>query len=402
MKVIIVSPCILPVPAVKGGAVLTLIESLAEQNEKQNKLDLTIVGSYDPASEKIAAGYSNTNFIFLKQHRAIRHLDCMIDKIWGTVNGNVRNSHYIWKLCVIGKVIEVLLENSYDRVVFQNSGFLLNVLRNKKVQKKYQGKVYFHIHNDIPDNIYVEGLKQCKLLLISSYLKNKIVKICGEKFESQIAVVKNGFDSLLFTKDLSDTEKDAIKIKLGISPEKKVILFTGRIVPEKGIEQLVQAFVKLEREDTILLVIGSHNFGGKETSAFEKKMTQLFTELNHNVVFTGYVPYKEIWKYYKIADLAVLPSLWEEPAGLTMIEASAAAVPLITTYAGGIPEYLSESHVVFINRDENIVDNILAAMEEFFVNTNCWKKRACSASSFVEENYSLERFYSCFVECLAE
>ena len=50
-----------------------------------------------------------------------------------------------------------------------------------------------------------------------------------------------------------------------------------------------------------------------------------------------------------MADIVVLPSVWEEPAGLTMIEALACGKPLITTNAGGISEYVAGSGAIQLN-----------------------------------------------------
>ena len=79
---------------------------------------------------------------------------------------------------------------------------------------------------------------------------------------------------------------------------------------------------------------------------------------NGRIKFTGLIPQSEISALYHIADVAVLPSMWEEPAGLTMLEAAAAGVPVITTNAGGIPEYLRNDLGIFLDRDNELVNNI--------------------------------------------
>lgn len=238
---------------------------------------------------------------------------------------------------VIRKIRKILLSNNYDRVVFQNAGYLLNVLKDKTICDKYEGKLYYHVHNDVPNNIFGDGLKRCKILSISAYLKIKIDKICSSNVDDQFFVLKNGFDCGKYQNRLTEEEKLKIRCSVGIPASKKVILFTGRIDPSKGIEELVFAFLHLNREDAVLVIVGSTNFGRDRTSLFEKKMRQKFAELGERVVFTGYVPYQEMWKYYKLADVAVLPSIWEEPAGLTMIEASAAGTPLINNCIWGNP-----------------------------------------------------------------
>ncbi len=67
MKTIIVSPCGLPIPAVKGGAVLTLIESIIIQNEINKKMELTVIGVHDKEAVEKSKKYKNTNFIFIKE-----------------------------------------------------------------------------------------------------------------------------------------------------------------------------------------------------------------------------------------------------------------------------------------------------------------------------------------------
>jgi len=399
-KVIIISPCILPVPAVKGGAVLTLIESIIARNEKHSKVDLTIVGSYDEQAKEEASKYTKTNFIFLKQNKIIQIMDRITDYFISKIKKSDKRFQYIWKLCIILKIKKLLFFGNFDKVVFQNSGFLLNVLKDKKISKKYEGRLYYHLHNDIPDNIYINGVKQCNLILISNYLLKKINNVCNCDMSNQSFIVQNGINTDKFSKTLTNEEKNNLKKELNIKNDKKIIMYAGRIVAEKGIEQLTDAFINLDRDDCVLLIVGSHNFGTNQSSEFEKKLRVKFESLRNRIIFTGYIKYENIWKYYSLSDVAVLPSIWEEPAGLTMIEAAVAGVPVITTNSGGIPEYLNDEHVVFIQRDENIVDSIQYAIEDVFYHEDDWKIRTKLASNYIKENYSEDCFYTRFIECI--
>ena len=68
----------------------------------------------------------------------------------------------------------------------------------------------------------------------------------------------------------------------------------------------------------------------------------------------------------EIADVAVVPSLWEEPFGLTVLEAMAAGLPLIATRCGGIPE-VCEGVSLLIDRN-NIRQNIVQAITHLYEN----------------------------------
>ena len=133
---------------------------------------------------------------------------------------------------------------------------------------------------------------------------------------------------------------------------------------------------------------------------FEKNLRQKVLLYSDKIRFTGYVPYRGIWKYYKLADVAVLPSVWEEPAGLTMIEACVAATPLITTKSGGIPEYIHDDFAVLLERDENLVQNIAESINMVLANEEEFRRKAHQASLYVKEHFSKEVFYNTFVKVL--
>lgn len=218
MKVLIVSPCDLPVPAVKGGAVSVLIQYIIEENEEKKYMDLTVISSYDPEAEKQAKQYLHTKLIYLQKSKNLEYFDKIID---GIRSKDGKEHQYLRKLKVIKELQKHLKENNYDRVVFQNSGYLLNVLKDRKIAEKYEGKLYYHLHNDIPDNISRTAVGQCKLLLISEYLKKHINEVCGRDMSSQCRIVKNGFDCTHFAQELPEREKLALRQKLGITHEKK-------------------------------------------------------------------------------------------------------------------------------------------------------------------------------------
>jgi glycosyltransferase involved in cell wall biosynthesis len=85
--------------------------------------------------------------------------------------------------------------------------------------------------------------------------------------------------------------------------------------------------------------------------------------------------------YLKMADIAVVPSMWEEPFGLTVVEAMAAGLPLITTRSGGIPE-ICEGVATIVDRD-NIVNNLTNAILELYNNP---EKRVQMSTASIERS----------------
>lgn len=397
MNTLIVSPCVaLPVPAVHGGAISTLIEYLVKENEIKKKMHLTVLSIFDAEAQKKAEEYTYTKFEYINPARILDQWDQVADTVLSFVKKNRKNYQIFRKQHSLRCISRYMREHDFDKVVFQNSGYLLNVLNDHFLAKKYEGKLYYHLHNDIPDNISIKAVRQCRLILISEYLKRHINEVCGQDMSSQCVIVKNGFDCTRFAQKLPEVEKTALRKRLGIAQEKKIVMFAGRIAATKGIAELTQAIEKLNREDVVLMVVGAHNFGTGQTSAFQKEMEQRFAALREKVCFTGYVPYDEIWRYYQIADVAALPSVWDEPAGLTMIEASAAGVPLITTRSGGIPEYLDSEFVNYIDRGSDIVSHLRNAIIWTLDHRVEASDKASKASDYVIKNYSESRFYNDF------
>lgn len=388
-KILIIMDCMLPVPAVKGGAVSTLIESLLRVNENKKKVIFYILTLADEISKKTFKEYKRTNFIPIYQKSYIKFIDKLLSQ-----------KKYLWKLYVIKKARQYLRTNDFDAVILQNNGYLLKIFRNKTLMNKNRGKIFYHLHNDIPLNVDKTIIKQCYLILISQFLEKRIIDLCGNNIKKNCIVVKNGIDIQKFNKRLTYEEKKELRKRYGITSQQKILVFVGRINPQKGINELLDAIKILNDKSIVLLVIGSTNFGTDDCSDFEKMIRQKCNDFGSQVRFIGFIENRELWKYYQIADIAVLPSMWDEPAGLTMLEAVASSVPVITTLSGGIPEYISNNCGIILKRDDKIVVSIANAINEILLNEEDFREKVIAYQSVIFNNFSEEAFYNRFIDCI--
>ena len=89
---------------------------------------------------------------------------------------------------------------------------------------------------------------------------------------------------------------------------------------------------------TILMLVGSKNYGKNEMDAYVKRLHDLANPIKENIIFTGFITPDEIPKFYACGDIFVCTSQWQEPLSRTHYEAMAAGLPIITTNRGGNSE----------------------------------------------------------------
>ena len=147
--------------------------------------------------------------------------------------------------------------------------------------------------------------------------------------------------------------------------DKKIVLFSGRMNKEKGIDKLLLAWQKVDKKEAALLIVGSYYYKSGITNTSFANRINILIEGQKNIFFTGYINYNDMPKIYAIADLVVLPSKWEDPAPLTVIEALTSGKPLITTNSGGIPEYVINTGTIILAKEEpNFVSNLAVSIKK--------------------------------------
>lgn len=110
-----------------------------------------------------------------------------------------------------------------------------------------------------------------------------------------------------------------------------VVLLVAHLIPYKGVHVAIQALSQLPAE-TVLWIVGE----GGERAALEEQARSL--GVAHRLSFLGIRD--DVSRYMQAADCFVCPSLWQEAAGLVILEAMASGLPVIASAVGGIPEFV--------------------------------------------------------------
>ena len=138
------------------------------------------------------------------------------------------------------------------------------------------------------------------------------------------------------------------------------VLYLGRVVPDKGVHLLVDACGNIARTEEIRLTVAGDPFPNEETRAYHQNLMAKAADLPIHARFLQHQ--HDVRPLLAEADVLVLPSLWEEPFGRSLIEALASGVPAVGTRVGGIPEVLCpgfEDHVAEPGSVESLATTIL-------------------------------------------
>jgi glycosyltransferase involved in cell wall biosynthesis len=239
-----------------------------------------------------------------------------------------------------------------------------------------------------------------KVLVNSTYIKNRVLTIKNAKPEN-ISVHRNCTDISMFDKNRFSADVILkIKKRFGINDGEVVILYCGRIVSEKGIRELIMAVRKLPRNLKIkLLIVGSKNFDKKVFNFFLHSLKKLSKEISDKIVFTGFIPYKELPEVYAVSDIAVVPSIWEEPAGRVIIEAQASGLPLIASGSGGMLDYICKDSTIVVKRGKNFIDNLSFEINRL-VNDSVLRNTMGRAGYEFAKNFDSHKYYEQLIKLL--
>lgn len=131
------------------------------------------------------------------------------------------------------------------------------------------------------------------------------------------------------------------------------LLFVGRIVPNKGVREAVEVARKTGERLTII--------GPTYREHMDYFNTYIKPYLNEKIEYLGHVPHNEIMRYFQNAKALLVPIQWEEPFGMTMVEAMACGTPVIAFRRGAAPEVVKDGKTGFIVKS---VAEMIAAVKK--------------------------------------
>lgn len=212
------------------------------------------------------------------------------------------------------------------------------------------------------------------ITVVSGDTRSKLLKTFGSSLSAKTRTIPGGIRLSLFPEE---RPVEQIKKRFGFDHE-KVALFTGRLISEKGVEYLVRAASKIKGR---VVIAGD----GPQRKRLEELIGLL--KLNNVTILPYLHKYEEFIDLYYIADVFVSPALWDEPLGLTIIEAMASKTPVIVTRKGGVTMAVKENvNGLFIRPRSSL--EIANAVNKLFDNDNLRRKMGEKGRAVIKERFT--------------
>lgn len=193
---------------------------------------------------------------------------------------------------------------------------------------------------------------------VTFYMRDFIVKHYHIP-EEKVRVVHNGIDNSGFH-ILDNAEKLKLKKRLGFRKYEKIVLFSGRLDPSKGLYFLFDAFVEvLKQNNNVRLVLIGEDSGPEKICQYLTHCENIWSK----VTFTGFLEQETILKFYQIADIGIMPSIYDH-CPYVALEMISYNIPLIITNIEGLNEILTANQSVYLTPFFDNEGNILLDKSE--------------------------------------
>ena len=230
---------------------------------------------------------------------------------------------------------------------------------------------------------------------VSEFAKKEWLRTTKQK-KTGAHVVYNCVNEAKFNKKITVEQRNKLRAQLGLKEDDFVVLYCGRIQEVKGVRELLRAFAGIKEHNCRLLIIGNADFAVNTTTPFLKEVEELVQQDTDRIRFTGYIENAELYQYYQCADMQVVPSMWEEAAGLVAIEGMLSGLPLVVTKSGGLVEYAPKEVAMQIERN-GIVENLKMAIETVMDNP-VERRKMSEASEKRAKDFTRSRFYNSYLK----
>ena len=254
-------------------------------------------------------------------------------------------------------------------------------------------KLVLHLHNSLlvtfPE-VVTRSFIADRTVFCSNFLAEEALRKWPDL--ANTSVIHNGADEARFFPNPNSESR---------SPHcaHAVVLFAGRLVPEKGVHVFLDAMQMLEARGVAVLgrIFGASGFGSRHSTT--TYVRRLLRSAPANVEFRGYQPGSALAEEFRRAQIFCCPSIWDEPFGLVNVEAMASGVASVSTRSGGIPEIFAEGGALLVARES--AEELACALQKLICDVPFRERLAAEAYDSFQKNFTWRAAHVKYREVLA-
>ena len=189
------------------------------------------------------------------------------------------------------------------------------------------------------------------VIAVSAGMREDILRSYPSIDPGKVKVVHNGIDSELWQ---PNHDLDTVR-RHGVDPDKKSVIFVGRITRQKGLPYLLRAAANLPPDVQVVLLAGAPDTP-QIMAEVEALMADLRAQRGAGVIWVPeMLPRAEVTAMLSAATVFACPSVYE-PLGIVNLEAMACELPVVATATGGIPEVVVDGETGWLVPIEQVQD----------------------------------------------
>ena len=321
-------------PHIYGGAGVHITELV---KVLRNLIDARVHAFGEPVSEQGTFGYP-TPAEHASANAAIQTLSVDLSIASALEGADIVHSH-TWYANFAGQLGSLL--HGIPHVITAHS---LEPLRPWKKEQLGGG---YAVSSFIEKSAY----EQAKAVIaVSAGMRSDILKAYPDLNPEKVEVVYNGIDS---AKWQPNHDPETVR-SLGVDPDRRSVIFVGRITRQKGLPYFLRAARSLPEDVQLVLCAGAPDT--PEIKAEVEGLVAELAKIRSGVIWIPeHLPQPKLAALLTQADLFVCPSIYE-PLGIVNLEAMACGAPVLATATGGIPEVVVSGETGWLVPIEQVQD----------------------------------------------
>lgn len=367
-EIAIVAPPLDTVPSKTGNAIYVLVEKIA-----QNIAKPIVVLSRGPVKHNYSISSVSYKILYYQGKTITPFVGRILPykmrkQIWGSSIANVNMYfHSASQVCTQLKMNVAILEDVTQGVLqFNKQSSLLHLI--------------LHQHNIGPLGLTEQKWKQTlerldEIVFVSHNAENQVENKFGP-ITIKTNVIYNGVDLSWFDPNRWGSEVSKIRSEFNIPPNHRVLLYVGRLLPQKGVLEAMKAFSLANIPDLSFVIVGDTSRSNLTSDLnYVAKLKTEVANMENQVLLVGNVSQEEIPAWYQMADVLVVPSIGEEGLPKVITEALAMGIPVIATDRGGNRELIRSEENGWLLLDAKNIEDFSKLLTKVFSDEDQLRKK---------------------------